>query len=117
MNPKDTPYGSINLHRHILMLGYALLAMLLMQPALGRAGAGLVVEDALILGSLLGSISSIRDLDAAFKVFDIVRRPRCQAIIDSGRETSQVFCGKNPDTGLDADKIGGGGLWARCSLT
>jgi len=70
------------------------------------AGAGLAVEDALIIGSLLGSISSSKELEAAFQAFDAVRRPRCQAVIDSSKEAGRLFCGQNPDVGTSADKLG-----------
>lgn len=70
------------------------------------AGGGLAVEDALILGNLLSSISSVSGLEAAFKAFDAVRRPRCQAVIDSSRATGQLLCGENPDIGVDPKGMG-----------
>jgi salicylate hydroxylase len=70
------------------------------------AGAGLVVEDALILGSLLRNISSVEEINAAFISFDAVRRPRCQAVVDSSREAGRVFCGQNPDVGTSAERMG-----------
>ncbi|KAI1849071.1 hypothetical protein JX265_013086 [Neoarthrinium moseri] len=70
------------------------------------AGAGLAIEDALVLGHLLSNVSSPQELEDAFKAFDKVRRPRCQAVIDSGRATGRLFCGQNPDVGLSAEKMG-----------
>ncbi|KAH8891216.1 salicylate hydroxylase [Thozetella sp. PMI_491] len=70
------------------------------------AGAGLVVEDALILGSLLRSTSSVGELEAAFGAFDAVRRPRCQGVVDSSSETGRAFCGQIPDVGVNRDRMG-----------
>jgi salicylate hydroxylase len=70
------------------------------------AGAGLAVEDALILGHLFGAVSSREQVEAVFKAFDGVRRPRCQSIIDSGRASGQLFCGQNSNIGLDPVKMG-----------
>ncbi|KAI0532348.1 FAD/NAD(P)-binding domain-containing protein [Xylaria digitata] len=72
------------------------------------AGGGLAVEDALVLGSVLSKISSVGELEAAFKAFDAVRRPRCQAVIDNSRATGQLLCGRNPEirvnpTGMAAE--------------
>jgi salicylate hydroxylase len=67
------------------------------------AGGGLAVEDALILGNLLGAIASVDEIEAAFKAFDTVRRPRCQAVIDTSRATGQLLSGQHPDIGVDAE--------------
>ncbi|XXH03067.1 hypothetical protein Hte_009457 [Hypoxylon texense] len=69
------------------------------------AGAGQAIEDAVILGTVLGAISRPEEIDAAFKAFDAIRRPRCQRIIDSSRGTGEIFCGRNPDVGLDLQKL------------
>ncbi len=57
------------------------------------------------IGTLLGSMASAQDMDKAFKVFDEVRRPRCQQVIDSSRGTGQIFCGQNEEVGLDPDRL------------
>ncbi|KAH9904691.1 FAD/NAD(P)-binding domain-containing protein [Xylariomycetidae sp. FL2044] len=69
------------------------------------AGAGMVIEDAFILGHLIGSVSSAGEIPAAFKAFDALRRPRCQRIVDTGRETGRLFCGQDEAAGLDAAKM------------
>ncbi|KAK6860431.1 FAD/NAD(P)-binding domain-containing protein [Apiospora arundinis] len=69
------------------------------------AGAGLVIEDAFILGHLIGNISSISEINAAFRAFDAVRRPRCQRVINAGRETGRLFCGQHEIAGLDPEKL------------
>ncbi|KAI0202319.1 FAD/NAD(P)-binding domain-containing protein [Astrocystis sublimbata] len=66
------------------------------------AGGGLAVEDALVLGNLLGRTSSVSDIEAAFKAFDAVRRPRCQAVIDTSRATGQLLSGLDANIGLEA---------------
>ncbi|KAK8047889.1 FAD/NAD(P)-binding domain-containing protein [Apiospora saccharicola] len=70
------------------------------------AGAGMVIEDAFILGHLIGNISSAEDINAAFSTFDAVRRPRCQRVIDAGRETGRLFCGQDEVAGLNPAKLG-----------
>lgn len=70
------------------------------------AGAGLAIEDALVLGHLLSNISSVGDLEAVFRAFDAVRRPRCQSVVDSSRATGQLLCGQTPDIGVAAGKMG-----------
>lgn len=52
-------------------------------------------EDVMILQELLGSVTSPRDISAAFKAYDILRRPRCQRVIDSSREVGRIFCGQS----------------------
>ncbi|KAI1760780.1 FAD/NAD(P)-binding domain-containing protein [Hypoxylon sp. FL1150] len=69
------------------------------------AGGGLAIEDAFILGNLLSIISSTAELEAAFKAFDAVRRPRCQKVIDTSRASGQLFSGQNLDVGIDAEKM------------
>ncbi|KAI1394474.1 FAD/NAD(P)-binding domain-containing protein [Hypoxylon trugodes] len=69
------------------------------------AGAGMAIEDAFILGHLLGDISSVQEVNAAFRAFDALRRPRCQRVIDTGRKTGHLFCGQDEVAGLDARKL------------
>lgn len=69
------------------------------------AGTGQAFEDAMILGTLLGEIKVVSEIDSAFNAFDAVRRDRCQQVIDSSRGTGQILCGQNPDAELDPDKV------------
>lgn len=55
------------------------------------AGAGMAVEDALILSRLLASIASVRELENAFAAYDAVRRPRSQRLVASSRKTGEVY--------------------------
>ncbi|GAW18340.1 hypothetical protein ANO14919_078150 [Xylariales sp. No.14919] len=68
------------------------------------AGIGLAIEDAMVLGALLAKVSSKEDFECAFQAYDTVRRPRCQRIIDSSRETGHILCGQS---GLQADELRG----------
>jgi salicylate hydroxylase len=49
-------------------------------PHLG-AGAGMAMEDAYILSSLIGWVGDIRGIEKAFRAYDAVRRPRTQECI------------------------------------
>lgn len=69
------------------------------------AGAGQAFEDALILSTLLGEIKSPSEIDHAFQAYSAVRRERGQRVIDSSRGTGQIFCGQNPEAGLEPDKM------------
>ncbi|KAI0015517.1 FAD/NAD(P)-binding domain-containing protein [Xylariomycetidae sp. FL0641] len=69
------------------------------------AGAGISIEDAFLIGHLLGKISSAGEIDAAFKAFDALRRPRCQQVVDNGRRTGRLFCGQDEVAGLNAEKL------------
>jgi salicylate hydroxylase len=66
------------------------------------AGAGLAMEDAMVLGKLVATIPSSTDIGAAFRVYDMLRRPRCQQAIDSSRYTGMILCGQ---ISLDPDKL------------
>lgn len=65
----------------------------------------MAVEDAFILGHLIGNISNVGEIAAAFKAFDTLRRPRCQRVIDTGRETGRLFCGQDETAGVDPKKL------------
>lgn len=62
-------------------------------------------EDVMVLQELLGNITSPKDITAAFKAYDVVRRPRCQRVIDSSRETGMILCGQDAYAGLDPEKL------------
>lgn len=55
------------------------------------AGAGMAVEDALVLSRLLASIGSVGELESAFAAYDAVRRPRSQRLVASSRRTGKVY--------------------------
>ncbi|KUI66790.1 Salicylate hydroxylase [Cytospora mali] len=71
------------------------------------AGTGQAFEDAMILGTLLGETKVPSEITRAFQAYNAVRRDRCQRVIDSSRGTGLIFCGQDPDAGLDPEKIRG----------
>ena len=71
------------------------------------AGAGQAFEDSVVLGTLLNSLTSADEIEAAFKAYDSVRRPRGQRVIDSSRGTGLILCGQDEEIGLDPDRLRG----------
>lgn len=69
------------------------------------AGAGQGLEDALILSRLLGLVSSADQLDAAIKVYDGIRRPRAQSVVQESRDVGMGYYLIHPDFGADLQKI------------
>jgi salicylate hydroxylase len=53
-------------------------------PHLG-AGAGMAIEDAYILSNLLSAAKNSQDLENCFRVYDTVRRPRTQKVVNNSR--------------------------------
>ena len=68
------------------------------------ADAGHAIEDAMIVGVFLSQVVSVCDI-WAFRVFDALRRPRCQRIIDSTRETGHFMCGQHSNISLKARQV------------
>ena len=80
------------------------------------AGAGMGVEDALVLSSVLqqaatkmrthgAAVSKARVLSAAFEAYDAVRRERSQWLVRSSRRQGQKVKGLDPEIGKDFDKF------------
>jgi salicylate hydroxylase len=69
------------------------------------AGAGQAVEDAMILDTLMKEVREPRQLTAAFKAYDEVRRPRTQKVVASSMVTGRMMFGRDPDIGLDVEKM------------
>lgn len=70
------------------------------------AGAGMAVEDAFVLGSLIGAIDSVAGLEQAFKAYDSVRRQRTQNVVVTSRQAGHLWAGELEGVGWDVDKIG-----------
>lgn len=70
------------------------------------AGAGQAIEDAFILSSLLGDerTQSASDIEAAFKAYDMVRRPRSQEVVSTSR-TAGITYSLQGSAGEDLEKI------------
>jgi salicylate hydroxylase len=57
------------------------------------AGAGMAIEDAAVLSTLLGHVSTAqpRALRAVFKAYDEVRRPRSQKLVSTSRDAGLLY--------------------------
>ncbi|RWA07078.1 hypothetical protein EKO27_g8029 [Xylaria grammica] len=66
------------------------------------SGAGLAIEDAMILAALLAHVRSANEIEAAFQAFGDVRQPRCQKVIGSDGYHS---CGRHSAAGLDPERL------------
>lgn len=69
------------------------------------SGAGMAIEDSLILSVLFGRAQSVAQAVLALKAYDFVRRERTQRIVESSRETGIIRTGRNKDIGLDLQKF------------
>lgn len=69
------------------------------------SGGGMSIEDSLILSTLLGRAKTTVEAQIALKVYDQVRRPRTQRIVESSRNTGLILLGLNADMGLDLHKL------------
>ncbi|CEJ56610.1 Putative Salicylate hydroxylase [Penicillium brasilianum] len=58
------------------------------------AGAGQAIEDSHVLAELLGDsrVRTARDVVAAFKAYDEIRRPRSQRVVTSSKENAYLLC-------------------------
>lgn len=62
------------------------------------------IEDSMVLSTLLGRSKSQEEAVVALKVFDQVRRPRCQKVVESSNGTGVIVTGQS-EVGLDAAKL------------
>jgi salicylate hydroxylase len=82
------------------------------------AGAGMGVEDALVLAELLAHVQDMdmdmsvpvaaarpRALEAALQAYSAVRMERSQWVVQSSRAQGDILQWRHPDTGADAAKI------------
>lgn len=69
------------------------------------SGGGMSIEDAMILGALLGKATSPADGQTALKVYDQIRRPRTQKIVDSSWVTGKMLMGVDESAGMDPVKL------------
>jgi 2-polyprenyl-6-methoxyphenol hydroxylase-like FAD-dependent oxidoreductase len=75
-----------------------------MTPYYGQ-GAGISLEDAYVLSSLLGKCTTQSDLAAAFKAYDYSRVPRGCRIIAASREQGNLLCFESPEAGDNLEKV------------
>lgn len=77
-----SPHDQLYFRGRVCLLGDAAHAT---TPHLG-AGAGMAIEDAVVLAKLLGAAESSGDLVRVFGAYDAVRRPRTQDVIRDSRQ-------------------------------
>jgi salicylate hydroxylase len=68
------------------------------------AGAGQAIEDAYVLSELIGKVKSAGELEAAFKAYDEVRRPRSQRVVTTSREAGHLYELEDGNAGFDLKK-------------
>ena len=93
-HPKASTYHQ---ERRICLLGDAAQAS---TPHHG-AGAGMVVEDAMILSKLRTKVNSAEELEKIFSTYDTVRGIRSQRLVQSSRKVAEVFGFEAAETGDD----------------
>ena len=69
------------------------------------AGAGMALEDAYILSSVLGAVDDELGIEHAFRAFDHVRRPRAQKLVKTSRECGVVVDCEDEEVGDDVEKF------------
>ena len=69
------------------------------------AGAGQGLEDAVVLSHLLALVKNPDQLNAAFQVYDTVRRPRAQKVVTTSHEAGVMYMWQNPNIGDDMNRI------------
>ncbi|KAE8352139.1 hypothetical protein BDV28DRAFT_135712 [Aspergillus coremiiformis] len=71
------------------------------------AGAGQAIEDAHVLAELLGDtrVTKPKDVMAAFRAYDQIRRPRSQKVVTSSKESAYLLCLCLDGVGDDEEKL------------
>ncbi|KAF1948205.1 mannitol 1-phosphate dehydrogenase 2 [Byssothecium circinans] len=69
------------------------------------AGAGMCMEDALIMSILLKEVKGVDDFERAFKAFDEVRRPRTQKNVITSKEAGMLYDFEGRGIGDDLEKL------------
>jgi salicylate hydroxylase len=69
------------------------------------AGAGQGLEDAVVLSHLLSLVRSSEQLTTAFRVYDGIRRPRAQKVVQTSFEAGELYFWQHPDIGDDMHRI------------
>ena len=73
-------------------------------PHIG-AGAGMAMEDAFLLSSLVGAIRDQTELEKAFRAFDAVRRPRTQTVVEYSMLSGLAYEFMKDDVGDDFSRL------------
>lgn len=66
----------------------------------------MAIEDAYVLSSLIAHALRARiDITAAFRAYDMVRRPRTQLLVETSREAGRVWSFERHEIGSDLEKV------------
>ncbi|EQL28060.1 hypothetical protein BDFG_09156 [Blastomyces dermatitidis ATCC 26199] len=95
------PYTSTYYRGHVCLLGDSAHASSPSQAA----GAGLGLEDALVLSRLLGLVEKPDQLEIAFEVYNSIRQPRAQAVVQESQEVLLAYFLDHPEFGHDIQKL------------
>lgn len=69
------------------------------------SGAGMAIEDAYVLSTLLGHVEHADEVERAFNAYDTIRRERTQKLVATTREASHLWELEHPDHGEDFESI------------
>ncbi|KAL1966024.1 hypothetical protein VTN77DRAFT_4964 [Rasamsonia byssochlamydoides] len=69
------------------------------------AGAGMAIEDALVLSRLLGEVQDREQLGKAFRAYDAVRRPRTQKLVTTSRDAGCLYEFQKEGIGDDVEAL------------
>lgn len=69
------------------------------------AGAGQGLEDAVVLSHLLSITTSTDQIPRVLKVYDSIRRPRAQRVVQTSQEAGEMYVWNLPEMGNDMQKI------------
>lgn len=69
------------------------------------SGAGMAIEDAVILGTVFSAVKTREQIGNALKAYDAVRRPRTQRVAESSRRTGRILSGLEDGVRLDFQKM------------
>lgn len=97
----DHPHASTYFRNRVAMLGDSAHAS---TPHQG-AGAGMAIEDALIMSRVMAQVQDAKDIPTAFEVYDGVRRPRSQKLVTTSREAGLLYDMEQPGIEDDVEKI------------
>lgn len=88
-------------HGRICMIGDVAHAMSPHQAA----GAGQGLEDAVVLAHLLTLVEKSDQLEAAFRIYDDMRRPRAQKVVTTSNDAGLMYSFMDPEMRDDLGKI------------
>lgn len=63
------------------------------------------IEDTMILSTLLGCVSTSAEATKALKVYDQIRRPRTQAVVEASKQTGELLTGSDAEVGIQGKKL------------